>query len=316
MRYVLYLITGLILTSYPLAAQSSWPELKLNKAYSLRGIDKLQASGLTRCGSDLLFISDRHDQSIFKIKLNTEDEFAEVQVAHKLSELPWPPQIWNLPIKNIFRGLSPYLKVKGLAYDWEGITCDSEKNIYLASELYINILKLKVDGTSAWLETNLYEEGMKQNLFKKHNAFIEGVTWSQHNRLFVAAERSERALISLDWQDQKREFDTLPSKDPGFEHDIFDLAGLSEYQGKLYTLERSRYLVCQRGMSQGAPKQCYSFRKTALDPRWAYTDQRYGLAEGLLVEKDSIWIIFDNNDHPRVSDAEDRRPLLLRFDHP
>jgi hypothetical protein len=87
----------------------------------------------------------------------------------------------------------------------------------------------------------------------------------------------------------------------------------------LFALQRNHHRVVELKIHQDltlSELQSWSFEGTERDPKWAFQDQTYGLAEGLAISETELYIVFDNNGDVRRTDPKDRRPLLARFQHP
>jgi len=60
----------------------------------------------------------------------------------------------------------------------------------------------------------------------------------------------------------------------------------------------------------------WSYARTENDPRYRYRDRAFGLAEGLALDEQHVYIVLDNNDEPRLNSENDRRGLLFVFKRP
>jgi hypothetical protein len=62
--------------------------------------------------------------------------------------------------------------------------------------------------------------------------------------------------------------------------------------------------------------ETWSYAQVAEDPKYKFTGLRMGLARGLAMDGQSIYIALDNKGVGRQADQADKRPLLLVFKRP
>lgn len=285
-------------------------ELEFEAAYVVDGIDDLQPSGLAVCQNKLVFVSDKHESQLFELSL-TNDGIARALPWKTLTDIPAPPtQAFSLgtSAKRFFETLLGLSR----GADWEGIACNAQGDIFLASEYYFSVLKISSDASMQWMIKDLYRTGLKAGLFQKNNAYLEGITVFDRG-LLLAAERDPRGLIHV--KDNTLSISVQPGAQSTPEGLSLDFTGLETFQGKTLVLERNQYQVCTLN-AHDIPENCYSFKDTALSASWGYATGPYGLAEGLAVDGDTLWIIVDNNGDARLSDPQDHRSTLMRFRNP
>ena len=94
-----------------------------------------------------------------------------------------------------------------------------------------------------------------------------------------------------------------------------DYTGLDTFEQRSFVLERNHYQVCELTI-QYTKQHCYSFQNIALSKEWGYATGQYGLAEGLAMNKDHLWIIVDNNGNAKRRDSHDTRSTLMQFYNP
>ena len=275
--------------------------LSLNAGYSLTGIEGLEPSGLDYCDGRLLFVSDKHGNQIFELNIVESQAIASVYLT--LPEIPPPTSIGPAVSQPPVNYIANYMKY----FDWEGISCDGQGNIYLASEFYVSILKINKQRKVSWIEQPLYEFGQRNGLFTKHNAYLEGIS-VQGEKLWLAAEREPRGLLLIN--DGRPEVIVAPEYESKETRMPLDFAGLDIWQGTLYALERNHYQVC--GLAD--TKVCYSYGHVVEE--WEFLPRIFGTAEGLAIEGGTLWLIFDNNQKPRLANPDNSRPTLLSFTFP
>ncbi len=309
----------------PNLSNLAFSNLKLQQGLSLIGVTGLQPSGLGRCEGELVFVSDKHDDRIFRIVLEQADKQQQtvpVTTYRELSKIPPPPTTKFSFWRQIKRTLVEAMGFAG-GYDWEGITCDALGNAYLVSEYYFAVLKVSPEGRGQWITPSLHEQGVKAGAFQRDNAYLEGIVlWDEG--LWLAVEREPRGLIQVpDANTAHFSIQAGPVlSDQGLP---WDYTGLSVWQNQLYVLERNHHRVCVwRPVAQAAPDEmsrCYSFAYQ--HAQWGFESGPYGTAEGLLVEDQALWVITDNNGKPRLipqgdqaGEPTDKRPILLQFAWP
>lgn len=282
--------------------------LTLVEAYSLDGVTGLHPSGLAKCGEDLLFVSDKHDHEIFQIVMASKDTTAQqIQVKPyvTIDSIPQPPSIQLDMVSTIERQLGEWLGFSG-GYDWEGLACDEDGHFYLASEYYVAVLKVNAQGDAKWITPSFYQAGTAAGLFKKQNAFIEAITLYD-NAIWLAAEREPRGIVKVP-SDAPAEFIRQSGAELSDQQLPWDFTGLDSWNQQLYVLERNHDQVCL--LIDGQTEHCRSFAQVKSE--WSFESDPYGTAEGLVVQGEDVWIIFDNNEKPRKGKT-DNRPILLKF---
>lgn len=159
------------------------------------------------------------------------------------------------------------------------------------------------------------------------NAGYEGIACDEkHQRLYLIQERQPRVIfvakLPKRWVSMQPiqiidHFD-IPSHDlPRYQEGKEippDLSGAHVDRGVLYLLSRNEYAVLKVDpeKKQILGRVVYSHLESLL----YHTREPYGLAEGLVVHRDRIWIIFDNNGRPRKGRPIDRAPVLIELQRP
>lgn len=282
-------------------------------------------SGLALCSGKLLAVSDKNNDTIFSITLR--DGMASIAPALTIPSPPVKEVSYHVPANVQY--LLDGVKFPG-RQDWEAIACRSDE-IYLLSERKNGILKIK-NGVSEWLAIDWYESLYQRGLLHEYNAFVEGIAVYDANHLLVAMERNPRGVIELtrhnnsaperESREEKaaewrfKNYELSNDKQLKFREDNSDVADIVFYRDAIYTLERNASAVCKRDAATLQATSCFSYAQIENNPANRYADSRYGLGEGLAIDDQWIYIVFDNNDQPRLSNPQDRRSLLLRMPIP
>lgn len=287
--------------------------LTLINAAPLDSADKVQPSGMALCRGQVLMISDKHDKTIYRIEENSSG--AKAIAFQTLNDIPTPPAT-DLPFwQRMQRWLS---SLWSSTYDWEGITCDASGNTFLLSESYVAVLQVPPTGSAKWVDLPLYKAGSKAGLFKKYNAFVEGISWSGRG-LVIAAEREPRGLIELapvngKWNINRVSAITdtpIPAVTKNNRPD--DFADTLIEDNHLFTLERNKSAICRRNLASFVIERCWSYSHIENAPELRYGDTRYGLAEGIAAKDAWLYVVFDNNGQGRERAVNDKRPILLKL---
>jgi hypothetical protein len=213
-------------------------------------------------------------------------------------------------------------EAQGAKMGWRGISPGKDGDLYLASEPACRILKVDRSGDGEWFGPGLLEAGAEKGLFAGNNSGIEGLAQIGERKFLVAAAREPRGLLEVDlsgkaplitaWVGDKTRL-TLPSgrRRP-------DFADLVEDQGKVWALCANSDAICQvkRNGNEFAEGEYWSYAHVAEDPKYRYMGLRMGLARGLAMDGQSVYIVLDNKGVGRQNDAGDKRPLLLVFKRP
>lgn len=273
-------------------------KLEMVRVLPVEGPKRNQPSGLTISGGKLYAVSDKHDDRIFSVEIT--DSCAQMKPAYLFS------------VKPRTRG---YL-------DFEGLTCDGAGNFYVVSETRCRIIKVVPGSKSGVFVTpDLRPLGKKAGLFTIKNAFFEGIACLKPGLFMLAVERQPRGLMRVDirkkdmavraWNCDNSRFDFPTDRS-------FDFAGLYVYENTLYALQRNAYLISQiqcrsDGFTEG---RAWSYRHVVYKKEFMYAVMRYGMAEGLCMDRNFVYVILDNNEVPRLRSPGDKRPLLLILKNP
>jgi hypothetical protein len=267
-------------------------ELTLERALPIEGARGLEPSGLLMSGGKLLMVSDKHDDAIFVLSLGTD-----VAVARPFVTIV-PPSPAPL--------------------DLEGLAAGPNGSWLLASEAQYRVLQVTPDGQSRFLTPSLRELGARAGLFQKPNAGLEGIVM-RDGALLLAAEREPRGLLESDLSIERWQTFAMPSSAcPAPPPRSNDFADLSVDGARTFALVRNAHLIVELQKRDGAWHEAaaHSYGRTENDPRFAYADRRFGLAEGLAFDSAHVYVALDNNADRRAAAASDRRPLLFVFRRP
>lgn len=274
------------------------PELTLVGAYDVIGPDNAQPSGLTWRGGRLYTVSDKHDDTVFRLSVRGD------------SALMVPE----------YRFTPPRAHMAGFL-DYEGIVWGEDEAFYLVSETHFRLVRMSVEDTSAaWFGPQLRTNGANIGLFTTGNAYLEAITVVDSSRILVAAERQPRGLLRIDGRVDPPRIDAwkMDTTDLAMPDGVSpDFTGLTWRDGNLFVLERNGYAITRLdGPGPYATDGTWSFRESVYRPDLQYVDMTYGMAEGLAIDAEYIYIIVDNNGDPRRADPSNHRPLLLVFERP
>ena len=289
------------------------PELELEQALPIAITDDFQPSGLVFYEGHMLTVSDRHDDAIYEI-------------------------LWNPPAATGVATLRPFLQLQPppngpRPTDLEGIALDAAGGkgrpggpLLLASEGRSRLLRVQASGTTVWLTPALDDVGEPLGMLRLDNAGLEGLARLPNGRILVAAERDLRGLIELPAGGMRDENDragvqawampgSICTPPPGRGNDFADLA---VWDGQTFALERNCHVVMriERTATEWVERGGWSYARTENDPRFAYANRAFGVAEGLAIDDHHVFIVMDNNHDHLAADANDRRPRLFVFRKP
>jgi len=287
------------------------PELLLEKALPIAITDDFQPSGLVLHDGRILTVSDRHDDAVYEIVPG-----AGIATLRAFLHLRLPA---NGPHPTDLEGIA-------LEADADADQGHAGVAMLLASEGRSRVLRVEPNGATEWITPALEELGRPLGMLRLDNAGLEGIARLPNGRILLAAERDLRGLIELPAGGLHDEHDraaaqawAMPSSictpPPGRQNDFADLA---VWNGQVFALERNCHVVMriERTATAWIERDGWSYARTENDPRFAYHDRRFGVAEGLAIDDQHVFIVTDNNHDYLATDAQDRRPRLFVFQHP
>jgi hypothetical protein len=278
----------------------AWPRytLKIDRAWQLNvpGGKSFEASGLLWTHDGQLLTVDDSAVGLYRIQFRQGWHSLDVELLPGLFTQPQLASFQN-------QKLGPY--------DCEGIAEDAEGRIYVCEEGNRWILgvhpktkmlqRLKID----WEPVRKYFHPIDRN------ASFEGIAIGD-GRLYVANERARGRIIVVDFATLKVVDDFMVQPRGSKARDV-DYSDLSWFDGALWVLLRESRCVLKVDPAQHRVLAEYDFRGVEDDPEYIYS-KRFptGVMEGLAVDRDSIWLVTDNNNMPRVRFPRDPRPTLFR----
>jgi len=313
---ILFLLNFLLLSNA--FSNTSYESLKFEKINFNR--DDIEISGLVRLDNQLLFVGDKlSNRSIYKIIFENKRFYYKSHI--DLSSLKNHNKYFIGAL--LFKHGGRVIKS---AFDLEGITsCGSD--FYLANEQTRHILKVNNEVlTRLPLDfTQIFKEFGYPLSKVSTNAGFEGVTIDCENQiLYIAQERQPRAIIVVDLKTMKIT-DMFATKTQIQDEKVSsDYADLYFENGFLYMLERNAYLITKYDVKAKKIVSRYSFKdlgKLSLDQLYN-TGEPYGLAEGLVMSNESIYIGIDNNKKPlskigeKTYEIEGNPSSIITFNRP
>ncbi len=281
--------------------------LVLKRSFPVEGPKGIEPSGLCAVNGVLHTVSDKHDDTIFRVEV-------EGSVARLLPDVTFrAPEHANTRGKLDFEAVIP---------------AGGGKGFYVGSEGAGDVLWVSGDGANAsWIGLPIGEATEKAGLFKGANAGIEGLALREKGtRLLVAAERDPRgiALFSLS-QSRTATFihaeSGPPPSSPLFPGRNPDFSDFLTIGTRLFAISRNAERIVElkasaRGGEGWREVAAWSYSSALHLPQTEYEHRQFGMAEGFAVVGKSLWIIFDNNRSFLRAGPRDRRPLLLEFERP
>ncbi|MDB6062725.1 MAG: hypothetical protein JWM78_2828 [Verrucomicrobiaceae bacterium] len=270
-------------------------------------------SGLAFCGGELFANSDKIDDRIYALRFDQQ----KVDLVERMAIASIPPR------EMTYTGSAEYIYqlqkyANGDPLDWEDIACDGSV-LYLLSERKNGILAIE-NNKSSWLPLDWYAAAHTAGYLNKYNAYVEGLALVDNNKILIAMERELRGLIeatratSGQWQLITKPLNN--DQQLAFREGSDDVAALALHNGFLFTLERNASAICRRDLREYRADSCFSYRHVEDDAQYRFHDHKYGLGEGLAIDNDNLYIVFDTNGDHREADSSDKRALLLKIPLP
>ncbi len=296
---IILILTTVLSVSVATASENRVTPLKLIHALPVEGPENNQPSGLTIWHDTLFAVSDKHDDTIFRVALT---DTSAVFVPHLTFGIPE--------------------SAPGKRLDFEGIACDAQGHFYLVSESTFRILRVSADGADvSWITPSLRPVGEREGLFRTRGAYLEGIALLGPDLFLVCAERQPRGLIEVDTSVEPHAVQVFNYDETSLDLPAgrnTDFSDLFRENGDLYVLQRNAEVISN--LVYGGPileeKEVWSFGNIVHREDLRYSNMKYGLAEGLCMDAERIYLILDNNGDCRASNPDDRRPLLLIIKRP
>jgi hypothetical protein len=273
------------------------PEIVPTRVLPVDGLVNFQPSGLALVDGVLYTVSDKHSDAVYRLDLEADRAVASAA----------------RPIQVPERHL-----------DLEGLASDEAGGFFLVSEECTRVLHVPRDGPSVWVTPDLRPAGQPLGLLVRYNATLEGIALLGPRHLLLAAERDARGLLEVDLAATEprvtatrldRTRFPLPSgRGP-------DFADLAVWHGRVFALLRNACVVCELerdptngGWREGAAAAAFTAIES--DPRTRYRHMEFGLAEGLALDAERLFLVLDNNNDALVADPQDHRSRVLIFANP
>ncbi|MGL1886067.1 MAG: SdiA-regulated domain-containing protein [Reichenbachiella sp.] len=157
-----------------------------------------------------------------------------------------------------------------------------------------------------------------------HPATWENAGWEglaidcENNIAYTLKERQPRIIFKID-------LNTLEILDEFNipETESNDFADAKFEKGFLYVLERNGNFITKIDIANKKVVDKVYYTHIASHPKGKlYSDEKYGMAEALLLKEDEIWIGLDNNDHEASQYGQDsfgikgKGPVIIKFKRP
>ncbi len=279
---------NLNIPSYNLRATNTW---RLNAPGGIR----MDSSGLLSLPDGRILTVNDRDGAVYSMRPDP---------AKVTADLTSEPTLFSRD------ALSPFANRKHGHYDGEGLGRDALGRIYMCEEADRWILRCD-PGTGAVELLEIDWSPVAQWFSSNRNASFEGIA-IDGDRLWVANERRKGRIILVDLPTLKV-VDSFQAQPIGSQSDDVHYSDLCFFDGALWVLCRDSFCVLKVDPTTHSTLvqfNCRSLERSAED---AYAQPfNLGFAEGLSVDRTSIWIVVDNNGFPRVAALNDRRPTLWR----
>lgn len=284
--------------------EAAWPQYRL-KAEQTTRLDlpdgrTFDASGLLLLSSgELLTLADNHGPQLYRIDFLSGTNAAQLT-----------PTEWFAP-GQVGAGLG----VKPRELDCEGIARDAQGRFYVCEEKHRWILRC--DAVSGRVERLPVDWSSVKGYFNEldPNASFEGIAIGE-GKLYVANERSAAVIVVVDLGrlEVSGRFEVYPKASSFFGTHYSDLCW---FDGKLWVLCRQHRVVLQVDPKTRRVLSEFDYRE--LEDELGYKKIlpiSVGIMEGVAVDRDSIWLLTDNNGLGRAGAAGDLRPTLVRCPRP
>jgi len=277
-------------------------QLKANEKLEFESIlfnrDTVEISGLTSYKDTLLMVGDKlSNRAVYKIKFEKDRFYYTSHI-----------DLTKLSGHNKYFAKALLLKhgerlIKS-PFDLEGITFCND-TFYIVNEQVRHVLKVS-NSRIKNLSLNFSPIFKKNNFPLKQvstNAGFEGIAADCKNqKLYIAQERSPRAIIQVDLVSNAVEDMFLISNEET-KFGSKDFTDLYYENDHLYILKRNAHEITKYNLKKRKEVKTVSVGHTnKIHLREIYdTGTPYGLAEGLAMTKDTIYIGVDNN-KSKISD--------------
>lgn len=292
---------GMAAAPVPPAAPSAKPlrELTPRRIYPVQFEGRFEPSGLAIVKGALFTVSDKHNDAVYRLTLE-----GDVAKASPALRIDFPEETGWL--------------------DLEGLVSDGAGGFYVVSEIHSRVLQVPAEGRTRWVTPELKSAGATVGLLVVHNAGFEGVTLLGPGHFLFAAEREPRGLIELQLEGESPSVHAVKWDRTRFAVPAGRMAAFADlcvWRGRVFALMRDSGVIVELVRDSAAPAgwregAAVSFLNFENDPRLRYRDMAYGIAEGLAIDDNSLWLILDNNNDHLATDPEDKRSRLIEVKNP
>jgi hypothetical protein len=303
--FALLLIAGCASAPIKPESEMAWPQYRLRAGQITRldppdGKRQFDASGLLLLRSgELLTLANNRGAQLYRIEFLPDASQARLA-----------PTEWFTSSQ-----VTAELGVKPAELDCEGIAQDVQGRFYVCEEKNRWVLRCRAESGGIerlpidWAPVKNYFNGLDAN------ASFEGIAVGRDN-LYVANERSAPTIIVVDLKHLKvsGHFEVHPRTSSFFGTHYSDLCW---FDGKLWVLCRQHRVVL--AVNPKTQRVLAEFDYRELEDDLGYRKIlpiSVGIVEGLAVDRDSIWLLTDNNGLGRADAPEDPRPTLIRCQRP
>lgn len=236
---------------------------------------------------------------------NLRPQVNRIDVQPGVSEAPLQP------VEGCFAAAS-LAPLRADRFDLEGLARDDHERLYVCDEA--NRWIVRCDPKTGTVERLPIDWSPVERFFSaERNASFEGVAVG-NGKLYVANERNAAIIITVDLRTLRvtDSFQPKPRKGSLLGTHYSDLCW---FEGKLWILCRQHRVVLAVNPSTREVLAEYDYE--AVEDALGYRKSLpVGLMEGLAVDRDSIWLVTDNNGYARPSLRSDLRPTLLKLARP
>lgn len=276
---------------------SNAKELKLADYYFIDSNDAIEPSGLSVNNGKIYLVSDSSDKKIYSLKFNGKTCTAAAEIEFEL----------------------PKKKEKS-KLNFEGITSDKDGKLYVIGEKSLSVVIINKKGEAK--ETKSFKKEAKQEeMFKKKNEGPEGICVTDSGEFIIASQNDYGKLMTANIV--KNDFENIKIKKiksreikngHGKEKSISDLC---YYGGEVYALLKKQNVVLKLKSEDEnfVEEETYTFEDSVKGSEFLYLIGN-NLGEGIAIDDKYIYVVFDNNNQPRMAAMNDTRALLLKFEKP
>jgi uncharacterized protein YjiK len=270
--------------------------LAADAAWQLDVKERFDASALAFHKGKLITVNDR-DGAFYELSLQTNS-------IAKLKKL-------NLFPKARLLQIAPK---KAARFDLEGISIDSQGNLYVSEETQRLVFKSSRDGKT--IEALTFDwSPVKKFISGDPNASLEGIAVAG-DLLYLANERSTPRIFVIDLPSRKI-IDSFFVDSEGFAFGGPHYSDLGFFDERLFILNRNHRCILEVDPATKRVRAEYSFAQMELAEDFAYkSDYPTGAMEGLAIDNEHFWLLTDNNGKARFKHPQDTRPTLFRSKRP